>query len=150
MRFFSRHRQPQFPATAFLLLAGFCSTAPAAEVVVQVGGIRSDAGEIGCALFSTAKGFPLDTGAAKLEWLRAQRNGVECRFTGLHAGTFAVAVSHDLNGNRRTDTKLFGIPTEDWGVSNNVRHRMRAPNFQEAAFPVTEGKTVRIQIEVGR
>jgi len=139
------------PATTLLLvLAGCCSTARAGEVVVQVGAIRSDTGEIGCARFSSAKGFPLDTGAAKLEWHRAQRSGVECRFTGLQTGTYAVAVSRDLNGNHRTDTKLFGIPTEDWGVSNKVRHRMRAPSFQEAAFPVPEGKTIRIQVEVGR
>lgn len=71
------------------------------------------------------------------------------RFAGLEPGNYAVVVSHDLNGNGRTDTKLIGIPTEDWSGSNNVRPRMRPPNFQEAVFPVAEGKTVSIQVRVG-
>ena len=75
---------------------------------------------------------------------------VTCRFTSIEPGQYAVAVMHDLNGNHRTDTKMFGIPTEDWGVSNNSRPRLRAPNFDEAAFSVAEGKTVAIEIKVGR
>ena len=88
--------------------------------------------------------------AAKLQSQPANRQGVTCRFTSIEPGQYAVAAMHDLNGHHRTDTKMFGIPTEDWGVSNNIRPRLRAPNFDEAAFSVAEGKTVAFEITVSR
>ena len=65
-------------------------------------------------------------------------------------GTYAVAASHDANGNGRTDTNWVGIPTEAWGVSNNVRPRLRAPRFEEAAFELPETKSLRLQIRLAR
>jgi uncharacterized protein (DUF2141 family) len=126
------------------------SSAPAADadVVVVVTGIRSAAGEVGCALFPNARGFPLDLSGAVQQWHAVQLSGVTCRFEGVKPGTYAVAVTHDLNGNHRTDRNFFGIPTEDWGVSNDVRPRMRPPRFEEAAFKVTDGAPVRLTIRV--
>lgn len=56
------------------------------------------------------------------------------------AGTYAIALTHDLNGNRRTDTDFLGRPTEDWGVSRGARPLLRAPRFDEAAFVARLGK----------
>ena len=41
------------------------------------------------------------------------------------------------------------MPTEAWGVSNNIRPLMRAPRWQEAQFTVSssENKSLNIQIE---
>jgi uncharacterized protein (DUF2141 family) len=130
--------------------AAVAPSAPAAdaEVLVVVTGIRSETGEVGCALFNSSRGFPLDLSDAVRQWHPARLAGATCRFDGLKPGTYAVAVSHDLNGNRRTDRNFFGIPTEDWGVSNNVRPRMRPPRFEEAAFQVTDGARVRLTIGV--
>ncbi|MCX6591049.1 MAG: DUF2141 domain-containing protein [Acidobacteria bacterium] len=122
----------------------------ASELLVKVSNIPASSGEIGCALFSAAPGFPTDPSRAKVLWQPAQRGSLVCRFEGIAAGRYAVSVSHDLNGNRKTDTKMFGIPTEDWGVSNNVRHRLRPPKFEEAAVSVTDGQTLTIDVELGR
>jgi uncharacterized protein (DUF2141 family) len=131
------------------LLAGLASggTARAGELIVEIAGIRSERGEIGCALFSSEAGFPMDTKAARLDWQPARPGATTCRFLALTPGRYALAVSHDLNVNKKTDTNLFGVPTEDWGVSNNVRPSMRAPRFNEAAFDITEG-TTRIAVTV--
>lgn len=111
--------------TTARLLAGMALAGQllwAGEVVVKVTGISQDAGEIGCALFGDAKGFPMERANAKAVWQPANRAGVTCRFPGLTQGRYAVAVSHDVNGNRKTDTKLFGIPTEDWGYPTMCGH----------------------------
>jgi uncharacterized protein (DUF2141 family) len=72
---------------------------------------------------------------------------VTCRFEALAPGDYAVAVSHDLNGNKKADTNFVGIPTEAWGVSNNVRPGLRAPRFDEARFSVpAEGATIAVRI----
>lgn len=139
-------KRPLLPAMLLLVATG----AGAAELRVAVTGARSAAGQIGCALYPGERGFPMDAASAVQLWQPADPNGVMCRFEGLRPGSYAVAVSHDLNANRRTDTNLLGIPTEDWGVSNNVRPTLRAPRFEEAAVQVTDGAPVAIEIRLGR
>jgi uncharacterized protein (DUF2141 family) len=122
----------------------------ASDLVVSVSGVASEKGEIGCALFRSGAGFPMDGSKATRVWIPAKPGTVECRFENVSAGEYALAVSHDLNGNRKTDTNFVGMPKEDWGVSNNVRPRMRAPRFEEARFAVKEGEVVRLEVKVGR
>lgn len=137
------------PIVVSLLGLALAARAEAADLVVEITGIRSDTGEIGCALFGAEPGFPMDTRSARQDWQPARRAGTTCRFVGIQPGRYALAVSHDLNGNRKTDTNFLGMPTEDWGVSNNVRPSMRAPRFDEAAFAVAEG-TTRVVVGVTR
>ncbi|MGQ0584761.1 MAG: DUF2141 domain-containing protein [Reyranella sp.] len=126
------------------------SGALAADVVINVTGIADARGAIGCALFPDGRGFPMDNSGAKALWLPADPKGVSCRYADLPDGTYAVSVSHDLNGNRRTDTNFLGIPTEAWGVSNNARPTMRAPRFDEAAFQIVGGQSVTIDVRVAK
>lgn len=111
----------------------------AADVVVRIGGVTRATGEIGCALFDADKGFPMDNASARALWQPATPDGVICRFADVAAGRYAVSVAYDLNGNRRVDTNVIGLPTEAWGVSNGVRPTLRAPRFDEAAFTVPGG-----------
>ncbi len=131
-------------------LAASAMPARASELVVNVTGIRSEAGEIGCALHANAARFLSGTGDVPTRWQKADPKGVTCRFAGLPAGQYAVAVLHDLNGNRKTDTNLFGIPTEDWGVTNNVRPAMRAPTFEEARVTLSGEGRVTVGVRLGR
>ncbi len=120
------------------------------DLVVTVTGVATEKGEIGCALFKDAVGFPMDGSKATGQWIKPKNGSVECRFTQLSAGSYAVAVSHDLNGNRKTDTNFVGMPKEDWGVSNNVRPKFRAPRFEEARFEIKDGEPARLEVRVAR
>ncbi len=146
-----------FPRTCFrlslsaiVLSLAAQSGALAADVVVNVTGISDARGAIGFARFPDSRGFPMDNSGAKALWLPADPKGVSCQYADLPDGTYAVSVSHDLNGNRRTDTNFLGIPTEAWGVSNNARPAMRAPRFDEAAFKVVGGQSVTIDVRVAK
>lgn len=139
----------RLPALLFIAL-GACTAVSANELVVKVTGIRSAEGQIGCALFSSERGFPSQADGAQTIWLPADPAGVQCVFDRVPPGTYAASVIHDLNGNRKTDTNLLGAPTEDWGVSNNVRPFMRAPRFDEAAVRIPDAKTNAITIQLAR
>jgi uncharacterized protein (DUF2141 family) len=102
-------------------------------------------GEVGCALFADAAGFPLDASRARVTWQPAAA-AVTCRFEALPPGRYALAVSHDVNGNRRTDRSFIGLPKEAWGVSNGVRPAMRAPRFAEAAVTVAGDTEISIEV----
>ncbi|MEO1018854.1 MAG: DUF2141 domain-containing protein [Pseudomonadota bacterium] len=138
--------------SAGLVVAGLvvlgAGSAWGSELVVEVSGIEADEGEVGCALHDDPEKFPMESSAANEVWLDAKTTGVQCRFEGLTPGRYAVAISQDFNGNRETDTNWIGMPTEPWGVSNNVRPLLRAPRFDEAAVEVADGEAVRIAVEL--
>lgn len=62
------------------------------------------------------------------------------------AGVYAVAVHHDANSNGKLDANFLGIPTEGYGVSNDVRPRFRAPRFAEARVGVTRDTTLVVHM----
>lgn len=138
--------------TLFVAAAAFAQPAAshAAEVVVRaaVTGPKASTGRIGCSLFTAPKGFPLDISGAQTQWHPAGAGEITCRFTNVADGTYAIAVLQDLNGNSAMDTNVFGAPTEPWGVSNNIRHRLRAPKFDEATFRVADGRDVQLDVRV--
>ena len=140
----------QLSLSAFTLLVAAQTDALAADIVINVSGISEARGSIGCALFPDGRGFPMDNSGARAVWLPADPRGVSCRYADLPDGTYAVSVSHDLNGNRRTDTNFLGMPTEAWGVSNNARPTMRPPRFDEAAFKIDGGRSVTLDVRLAK
>lgn len=53
-------------------------------------------------------------------------------------GEYAVAIFLDENKNGKLDTRIFGIPKERYGFSNNPSLRFRPPHYEEVAFTVSE------------
>jgi uncharacterized protein (DUF2141 family) len=68
-------------------------------------------------------------------------------FTQLTKGNYAVAVFHDRNKNGILDTNFLGVPTEEYGFSNNARNTFSAPSFSAASVSVNSNKTISIQIK---
>jgi uncharacterized protein (DUF2141 family) len=133
-------------ASSLLLVAG---GSQAADVVVRVSGLKEPLGQVGCSLFSGAVGFPMNNARSRVIWQSADQKGVICVFTEVAEGNYAVSIGHDLNGNKIVDTNFIGMPTEQWGVSNNARSTLRAPRFDEAQFKVnSDAKEVVIDIKV--
>jgi uncharacterized protein (DUF2141 family) len=135
------------------VLASACASVSGADLTFPVDGFVEPLGQIGRALFSSsaAASFPMDNGKARVQWVRAQPKAVGCHFDEVTEGRYAVAVSHDVNANRKLDTNIFGIPVEQWGVSNHVRPRLRAPRFDEVAFQLTgEPKEVVMDVKVAK
>ena len=96
-------------------------TASAAELLVRITGLSEPLGQVGCSLFAGQTGFPMDNAGARQLWQAADAKGVTCRYSDVPEGAYAVSIGHDLNGNKRVDTNFVGLPTEQWGVSSNVR-----------------------------
>ena len=123
------------------LIAGSVSAQKTPGVLrVKAEGLRSDRGQVICELYSSAEGFPAKPEKAVAKVSAAIHQGqASCEFAGLAAGTYAVALIHDENGNGRLDTNFLGIPREGVGATNNARSRFGPPKFDEAAFHYTGG-----------
>ena len=114
-----------------------------AEVTLHVTVVDFDnaSGAAGVAVWSAARGFPEDIEHAVATTYAGIEDGTAvAQFSHLAPGTYAVTVYHDENNNGRFDKNWIGMPTEAWGVSNNVHPRLRAPRFDEARLDLKSGE----------
>lgn len=63
-------------------------------------------------------------------------------------GEYAIKVFHDENGNDELDTRIFGIPKEKYGFSNNAKGSFGPPDYEDARFQLASPKhKISIQIQ---
>jgi uncharacterized protein (DUF2141 family) len=68
------------------------------------------------------------------------KNGqATCVFSGVPAGTYAVAVFHAEHNETQMETGLFGKPKQGYGFSNNPSSTFGPPGFDSAAFTYNGG-----------
>ena len=137
--------KPMLQAALGLVLMS-ASMAHAADLTVKVGDIRGDKGQLMLAIYDSAAGWE---GTAKPVAEQAQPvagDNVIFRFEGLAAGTYAISVMHDENGNGTLDTNFVGMPVEGYGFSNDPKV-MRKATFEEAAFAL-DAKGTAIELHL--
>ena len=65
------------------------------------------------------------------------------------SGCVVAIGDHDENDNKKLDKNFVGVPLEGYGVSNNIRHMMSAPEFKESSFQVNGEVDKNIKIRMG-
>ncbi len=115
---------------------------------VEIERLRSDQGQVFCALYSSPDGFPKDSPKAIARVKSSISNKkARCEFFGIVPGTYAISVFHDENSNGKLDTNFLGIPREGVGASNNARGHLGPPKFAAAAFQFLGG-SMNLKIEM--
>lgn len=72
---------------------------------------------------------------------KASAGGVHTCFWLPKAGTYGVAVYHDVNGDKDFNRTLTGMPAEGFGFSNNVAPRFALPKYEQVRFTAGPGET---------
>ena len=130
---------------AFVVIA--CAAPLAAEeatsITVPISNLKTNAGQVRCALFRTAAGFPREPNRAfaQVVGTMSGRTAI-CRFAQVPEGRVAITAFHDENNNGKIDLRFGLIPKEGIGWSRNLRVSMRAPRFEEVAFDYAGGATI--------
>lgn len=127
-----------------ILIAPVTPGVSAATLEVRFSGLSSDEGRALFALFASESGFPdhTETAVARVAGpVSGGRAGVV--FENVAPGDYALSALHDANESGGIDLNLFGIPTEQFGVSNVARGR---PTWPDARFHVGEDDVV-IELE---
>ncbi len=111
-------------------------------IVIEVQGLQSDKGQIGCAIFSKADGFPDEIDKAmKQVLLKPKNKTVTCTFDGYAPGVYGISVMHDLDMSGELNTSFVGKPKEPWGVSKNApMQRFGPPEWKDCKFEYEGGK----------
>jgi uncharacterized protein (DUF2141 family) len=131
-----------FPAVAF-------SQSSCPGIHIKILNIRNSTGTIGCALFESPDGFPVEylRYAININVIKIRDTQASCDFEDIQPGTYALAIVHDENMNGKLDTQWLGIPTEGYGFSNDVKAILGPPSFSAASF-LYDGQEIRLTISL--
>ncbi|MGQ9872227.1 DUF2141 domain-containing protein [Leptodesmis sp.] len=121
------------------------------DLTVQVEGLNGQKGLLCYKLFSGSQGFPdSNEKAVKKDCIKITEEPIKLTFKNLTAGSYAVAVFHDTNGDRKLNRNSAGMPLEGYGFSNNPAVKTGPPKFGQAVFLVAGPNTnIRIQMKYG-
>ena len=124
-----------------LLAATAPNAAQAGEVVIEVTNVRSSDGLIRIALYTDPSTFPDRSGVHLGQVVPAEAGTTRVVFPDIVPGMYAIAMTHDEDGDGEFDTNLLGVPREGWGFSRNAMGLFGPPDFFDAAFSVTNEPT---------
>lgn len=127
------------------LLPVNASANSANTVTARVSTFHTVKGALVCRLFSGPDGFPAK-GYRLLQTVPVTAQTMQCAFPDLPAGTYALAVFHDENGNGKLDTNLLGMPAEGVGTSNNRRPFIGPPTWGGSKFVVAGNVALNITL----
>ena len=115
---------------------------------IRISGFRKRTGQVYLGLYRQQEGFPGTVSRAFLhEQMAVPASGdAVFRLSEVPAGTYAVSVFDDEDGNGKMKTNWLGIPLEGVGVSNNVRSHFGPPHFRDAAVQLSRDTTLLIKL----
>lgn len=141
----------------FIFLMGFVPTSVVGQGVqlgslhVVVEGIKNAKGQVKIGLEKSADEFdkgPLHEARYRGETVVSKEGKIEVHFRDVPYGSYAIKSFHDEDGNGQLNTNFMGIPTEDYGFSNNARGTMGPAKFQDARFELdAQEKTITIRLK---
>jgi uncharacterized protein (DUF2141 family) len=159
-----------------LLWISICATAcvRAADLDVEIRGVKVKSGQIHAAVFANAADFAADLAVrAKITQEGGVSTGiftrenemprppletasvpvnakvVQIRFTDIPPGIYALALYQDVNDDGKLDTRMDGKPLEPWGLSNNPRLDGRDATWDEVKFELPpEGTRLIIELQL--
>jgi uncharacterized protein (DUF2141 family) len=125
-----------------------CEGEGSIRILVRVQELRSSSGLVTVELFNdNPKGFIKKLGRLERIRVNAANGEAKACFLAPGPGTYAIALYHDENGNKKFDRNFIGIPTEGFGFSNNPGIVFGPPEHAEAAFDVGDDP-VELKIKV--
>jgi len=117
------------------------------DLEVEIEGIPNTKGTLFIGLFNSSASFPQFGKQYKGIVIDHNAKTYTYKFKDLPQDTYALAIYHDENNNRKLDKNLFGAPIEAYGFSNNARETFSAPSFESAKIKLDRNKKIVIRIK---
>lgn len=131
-----------------ILFFAFASSALfsfAQNLTLDVRGIENVTGTLYVGIYNSKETFmKKPTTGFRVE---VKRNEMSIPCKGLPAGTYAISLFQDENGNHMLDTGSFGRPLEKFGFSNDAEGVMGAPSYEKCRFDFKQDTTMVIHLK---
>ena len=117
------------------------------DLNVVISGIKKAEGKVKVALANSKESYENDEKVFRVAKLDINGNKATCVFEQIPFGEYAVKVFHDKNDDDKLDFNFLGMPTEDYGFSNNARGAFGPASYEDAMF-LLQSKEKMIEINV--
>lgn len=132
---------------SLLISFHFLGQASTYNLTVKVSGIAVKKGMLEVGLFRDPAKFTKVGGTFRMMRVKVDASEESVTFHNLPKGSYAVCIYLDENSNNQCDKNLFGIPTERFAFSNNVRPMLGAPSFESCSIKLNENKFIVIRAD---
>lgn len=117
----------------------------AQNLTIEVRDIEKVEGHLYVALYNSEEAFMKKPLTAFRIDVKDTSLSIPCQ--GLPAGTYAISLFQDENGNGKLDSGVFGIPTEKFGFSNDAEGMMGPPSYAKCSFIFSGDMTLVIHLK---
>jgi len=115
---------------------------------IKISGFENDKGDCWFALDNSERVYEGKDSVFIGKILSIINRSVYLRIDSLEYGYYAIKVFHDENCNGILDKNFLGIPTEDYGYSNNVSGWFGPPDWGKAKFFFNQREmTIEISVD---
>jgi len=114
-------------------------------LIVIIKGLENNNGDVQIGLFNSTESYNGKSPKFKGSIIKVKNRTVEWRLENIPFGMYAIKAFHDENSNNEIDTNFLGIPTENYGFSNNARSLFGPPSFEDAKFKFN---SIEMKIEI--
>lgn len=121
------------PIFVLLLVAVDAAAAERAVLTVKVVGVEPGRGHVNVSLFEGPETY-MDQPLQQRRQPAGDSESVEVSIEDLAPGNYAVSVFYDQDDDGEMDTRMFGIPKEPVGFSNDPRGRFGPPKWEDSQF----------------
>ncbi|MBL1215704.1 MAG: DUF2141 domain-containing protein [Ignavibacteriae bacterium] len=117
------------------------------QLKLTVVGIENDEGTIAVALSNSREDYESYETVYRSANIKIADNKAEHLFDELPFGEYAIKVYHDEDDDGEIDRNFLGIPSEDYGFSNNASASFGPADYDDAKF-IFDQKFLEIEINV--
>ena len=106
-------------------------------LIITVTGFENDEGAAMIGLYNSEEGYTETGKNYKGHSAEIKDSKVVWTIEDIPFGEYAVKLYHDENSNEKMDRNMLGIPTEDYGFSNNAGGAFGPADYEDAKFKFT-------------
>ena len=128
-----------------LMLQSAAQLLLAQNLTLEVHGIEKAEGQLYVAIYHSKETFLKKPLAAFRVDVKEKVLSIPCQ--GMSAGTYAISLFQDENGNGKLDTGSFGIPKEKYGFSNDAEGVMGPPAYDKCRFTLVGDTTLVVHLK---
>lgn len=124
--------------TAISMTTTFADGTETGDLVITIEGFENSNGTAMAAVTNSKENYNAKKPFKGYKFKIVNNRVVET--VSLPYGEYAIKVFHDENNNGELDKRLFGIPAEAYGFSNDARGTIGPPEYEKAAFKLDSPK----------
>lgn len=104
------------------------------NLILNISGFENNEGSVRIALANSKEEYQTKGKAFRAAIVPIKDEKSQFIFEELPFGIYAIKIFHDENDNGELDTNFLGIPTENYGFSNNAKGSFGPAGWEDAKF----------------